>query len=181
MGRGASLGMSAPMGAPPAGEPRTQRWGLILAVVLLWAGCGRGHQVGDHVLVEWRGSDYPAVIVSVEGPTHFVVHYDGYSEDWDEVIQEARIHGKLGFSPAQGIQPPGRARDKATASTSASAGPRSVYREGERVRVEWHGSMYPATILGVLGDDRYRVHYEGYGNEWDEDVGLNRIQRKGAR
>ena len=40
---------------------------------------------------------------------------------------------------------------------------------------------YPATIITVLGDDRYRVHYEGYGNEWDEDIALNRILRKGGQ
>ena len=30
--------------------------------------------------------------------------------------------------------------------------------------------MYPASIIAVLGDDRYRVHYESYGDEWDEDI-----------
>jgi hypothetical protein len=156
-------------------------WAALVFVVS--TGCRRGHQVGDHVLVDWRGAEYPAVIVALEGPEHLVVHYDGYSNDWDEVIAASRIRGKLSFAPASGpgTQPPARMRERATASASASAGPRSVYREGERVRVEWHGSMYPATITGVLGDDRYRVHYEGYGNEWDEDVGLNRIQRKGTR
>ena len=46
------------------------------------------------------------------------------------------------------------------------------------MRVEWHGSTYPATILNTLGDDRYRIHYEGYGPEWDEDIAMGRIQRK---
>jgi hypothetical protein len=153
-------------------------WTLL---ALAWvAGCRRGHQVGDHVLVEWRGAEYPAVIVAVEGPSRFVVHYDGYSDDWDEEVPVARIHGRLSMTPVTG--PAAKAapvRARADASASPDAGPRSVYREGERVRVEWHGSLYPATIMGVLGDDRYRVHYEGYGSEWDEDVGLNRIQRKG--
>jgi hypothetical protein len=150
--------------------------------LLFVLGCRRGHQVGDHVLVEWRGAEYPAVIVSVESPARFVVHYDGYSEDWDEVIPIARIRGRLGMTPVTGpATKPAPLRAKADAGVPVDAGPRSVYREGERVRVEWHGSMYPATIIGVLGDDRYRVHYEGYGNEWDEDVGLNRIQRKGGR
>lgn len=157
-----------------------QVWAFGALLFLL--GCRRGHQVGDHVLVEWRGAEYPAVIVSVEGPTRFLVHYDGYSEDWDELIPIARIRGRLSMTPASGAAAkPAPLRAKADASVPLDAGPRSVYREGERVRVEWHGSMYPATIIGVLGDDRYRVHYEGYGNEWDEDVGLNRIQRKGGR
>jgi hypothetical protein len=155
-------------------------WAAV-GIALLW-GCRRGHQVGDHVLVEWRGAEYSAVIVAVEGPSRFVVHYDGYSDDWDEEIPATRIRGRLSMTPVSG--PPAKpapVRARAGASALSDAGPRSVYREGERVRVEWHGSIYPATITGVLGDDRYRVHYEGYGNEWDEDVGLNRIQRKGGR
>jgi hypothetical protein len=153
-----------------------------LFLLLLLGGCRRAHQVGDHVLVEWRGDDYPAVIVAIDGPAKFHVHYDGYSEDWDESIPATRIKARLSTSPepmsAGGPKP--RVHLGASASASGSTAPRppSVYRAGDRVRVEWHGSIYPATIINVLGDDRYRVHYDNFGNEWDEDIGLYRIQRK---
>jgi len=152
-------------------------------LLLLLTGCRRAHQVGDHVLVDWRGDDYPAVIVSIEGPAKFHVHYDGYSDDWDESIPATRIRGRLSASPTQiGAAAPTkiRIRPGPSASASGSAAPRSlsIYHTGDRVRVEWHGSVYPATIINMLGDDRYRVHYDNYGNEWDEDIGLNRIQRK---
>jgi hypothetical protein len=164
---------------------RSKTWATRAAALLLFiAGCRRAHQVGDHVLVAWRGSDYPAVIVGVEGPSKFHVHYDGFSEDWDEVIPATRIRGRLSTAPTPGSTgaiagrtqklPPG-----ASGSASAAPLPPSVYKLGDRVRVEWHGSIYSATIVSVLGDDRYRVHYEGYGNEWDEDIALSRIQRKG--
>ncbi len=155
------------------------------------AGCRRAHQVGDHVLVEWRGGEYPAVIVGVEGPAKFHVHYDGFGEDWDETIPATRIRGKLstapGAAPIATPQAKSHPKPGATASVSATASASAapllpnVYRLGDHVRVEWHGSIYPATIISVLGDDRYRVHYEGLGNEWDEDVPMNRIQRKGVR
>jgi len=160
---------------------RSRTWAWV--ALLLFAGCRRAHQVGDHVLVAWRGGDYPAVIVGVEGPSKFHVHYDGFSEDWDEVIPATRIRGRLSTAPAPGSTGPSRSRrPPASASGSASATPLppSVYKLGDRVRVEWHGSTYTATIVSVLGDDRYRVHYEGYGNEWDEDIALSRIQRKGG-
>jgi hypothetical protein len=151
-----------------------------VAVALLALGCRRAHQVGDHVLVEWRGAEYPAVIVGIEGPARFHVHYDGFSEDWDETIPATRIRGRLSTAP--GVAAPGmpssKYRSRAATSASAAPLPPSVYRLGDRVRVEWHGSIYPATIIAVLGDDRYRVHYESYGDEWDEDIPMSRIQRK---
>jgi hypothetical protein len=151
----------------------------VLAAFLVLSGCRRAHQVGDHVLVAWRGGDYPAVIVGVEGPSKFHVHYDGFSADWDEVIPATRIRGRLSSAPSPAAGPPIAKPRKPAASASAAPAPPSVYRLGDRLRVEWHGSIYTATVVNVLGDDRYRVHYEGYGTEWDEDVPLSRIQRKG--
>jgi len=157
---------------------RWARWAIVLVWVAL-AGCRRPNQVGDHVLVEWRGGEYPAVIVGVEGVSRFRVHYDGFSEDWDETVPATRIRGRLSTTPgAVAPAPASKAKIRASASASAAPLPPSVYRLGDRVRVEWHGSMYPATIIAVLGDDRYRVHYESYGDEWDEDIPMSRIQRK---
>ena len=115
------------------------------------------------------------------GAVQFHVHYDGFSEDWDEVIPATRIRSRLSAapSPAPATPPTSRARAKPSSSGAGTPIPPSVYRLGDRVRVEWHGSIYTATIVTVLGDDRYRVHYEGYGSEWDEDIALSRIQRKG--
>jgi hypothetical protein len=151
-----------------------------LALCALATGCRRAHQVGDHVVVEWRGDDYPAVIVAIEGPSRFRVHYDGYSDDWDEVIPGTRVHGRIppSTTPAPVTATKIRSRPGTSASGAASGSPTVGFRVGERVRVEWHGSIYPATILSEVGPDRYRVHYEGLGPEWDENVGLNRIQRK---
>jgi hypothetical protein len=41
--------------------------------------------------------------------------------------------------------------------------------DARRVEVEWEGDWYPATILEVRGA-KYRIHYLGYGAEWDEWV-----------
>src|SRR5260221_5046530 len=121
---------------------RTWIW-VALSLLLGWR---RAYQVGDHVMVSWRGGDYPAVIVGVEGPSKFHVHYDGFSEDWDEVIPATRVRARLTASPspAPGTAPAVRAT-RASASGSAAPVPPSVYRLGDRVRVEWHGSIYTAT------------------------------------
>src|SRR5260221_12083707 len=104
-------------------------------LLLVLTGCRRAHQVGDHVLVDWRGDDYPAVIVSIEGPAKFHVHYDGYSDDWDESIPATRIRGRLSASSTQiggaaptkiRIRPGQSATPSASASARGAPAPRSL-------------------------------------------------------
>lgn len=71
----------------------------------------------------------------------------------------------------------------APSSSSARAGtvePRARAREGRSpgtaILVEWHGKYYEATVLSTTPDGLTRIHYEGYGPEWDEDVGEDRIR-----
>jgi hypothetical protein len=148
------------------------------------AGCGRKYRVGDHVVVQWRGGEYPGVITGVEGGAKFRIHYDGFSEDWDELLPSSRVIERLPQSAAApgGPHPWATAPAPASASAQPSAaprapGPRDLYRVGDHVRVEWHGAIYGATVIAVPELDAYRVHYEGYGDEWDETVSASRIQR----
>jgi hypothetical protein len=46
-----------------------------------------------------------------------------------------------------------------------------------RVEVEWENNWYPATILEKKGS-QYRIHYIGYGSEWDEWVDAARLRRR---
>lgn len=141
----------------------------IAVVCAALAACQRSHDVGDHVLVEWEGDVYPAMIVEVPGPGKVKVHYDGFDEIWDEVIPRNRIKGVV-EGEARIPDPPEKVR-----RTAVEAAKTNEYKIGDRVKVEWSRSQYPAVIVGILGPERYRVHYEGYGNEWDENVGRERI------
>lgn len=47
---------------------------------------------------------------------------------------------------------------------------------GTRILVEWHGELYEATVLATTPDGLTRIHYEGYGPEWDEEVDDERIR-----
>jgi len=67
---------------------------LIALSLLLLCGCSRAYDVGDHVLVEWEGKVYPAMILEVPGPGKVKVHYDGYGNEWDENVGRSRIQGK---------------------------------------------------------------------------------------
>jgi len=55
----------------------------------------------------------------------------------------------------------------------------SAWKPREEVEVEWHGSWWPAVVLEKRGD-RFLVHYEGYGSDWDEVVGPDRIRERRA-
>jgi hypothetical protein len=146
---------------------------IVLAIALFvtgTTGCKRNYGVGDHVLVDWEGNTYPAMIIAATSPTKYKVHYEGYDDIWDEVVPRSRIKG---FVEGDVAEPPAKVRAKALQAAQTN-----VHKLGDRVRVEWHGQMYPAVITGIVGQERYRVHYEGYGPEWDETVGLSRIQTR---
>jgi CHAT domain-containing protein/Tfp pilus assembly protein PilF len=50
-----------------------------------------------------------------------------------------------------------------------------VWKLNDHVEVEWKGDWYQAQIIQVQGN-RYKVHYDGYENSWDEWVDNNRIR-----
>lgn len=145
---------------------------VTLATALGSSGCKRRYEVGDKVLVEWEKNVYPAVILETNGPTKIKVHYEGYDPIWDEIVPRDRIKG-FNEGTAPHPEPPPKVRAKALQAAQTN-----VYKIGDRVRVEWHGTMYPAVIVGIVGQERYRIHFENYGDEWDDTVGLNRIQQR---
>ncbi|NUP10419.1 MAG: hypothetical protein HOW73_30585 [Polyangiaceae bacterium] len=145
---------------------------LIAWVFALLVACSRGYRVGDEVMVEWEGKDYPAVILEADGATKFKVHFIGFDDVWDESVPKSRIKGKRTGNEVQ-PEPPPKVRQKAMEAAQSN-----TFRVGDHVRVEWKDRLYPAQIVDVVGKERYKVRYEGYGSEWDEIVGLNRVQPK---
>jgi hypothetical protein len=112
-----------------------------------------GYAVGESVLVEWRGRWTPATIVEIRG-AEYKVHYLGWGAEWDEVVGASRVQ-PLSASPAVAVA--------------------QTWNAGDRVQVQWKGAWYPATILEVSGNG-YRVHYQGYGSNWDEVVAPYRVK-----
>jgi hypothetical protein len=147
----------------------------LLALAL--AGCKRPYRVGEHVLVEWEeGKLYPAHVVEVNGPARYRVHFDGYDSHWDEDVGIDRIRGRV--QGAVTPPPPPAKVARALGAPTGSAGIAegiNPFREGDRVRVTWRGSVYGAIVIKAVGRDRVLVHYEGHENAWDEEVALDRI------
>ncbi len=143
---------------------------LLLALLFGAPACKEEMHVGDRVLVDWEGQVYPAVILEVTSPTKFKVHYEDYDPVWDEVVPKERVKGLVEGEPVR-PDPPAKVRAKAI-----EAAKKNVYKVGDRVRVEWRGQLYAASVIEIVGHERYRIHYEGYGHEWDETVELDRIK-----
>ncbi len=148
------------------------RWAPLVLGSLALTACKRAPTIGDHVLVDWENNDYPAMVIEAPSPTKFKVHYDGYDTVWDEVVSKEKIRG-LVEGPVVVHEPPAKVRAKAMKAAQTN-----VYKLNDHVRVEWHGQIYPARVTGIVGQEKYRVSYDGYGHEWDEIVGLARIQPK---
>lgn len=154
----------------------------IVLVTFAAIGCKQPYRVGEHVLVEWEKEQppYPAYIIERPSPTRYRVHFDGYDSRWDEDVSVDRVLGRVEGHVAAPPPPTKVALALGVASpkTAGSAGEVAVspYKEGDRVRVSWRGSVYSATVTKVVAKDRFEVHYEGHEAAWDETVGIDRIQ-----
>ncbi|HRG98380.1 MAG TPA: hypothetical protein PLR99_19145 [Polyangiaceae bacterium] len=82
------------------------------------------------------------------------------------------------FAPPTAVPGPERVVVRTVVAPCQRARPREV---GSPLQVEWHGSYYPATVLGMTDEGRVRIRYDGYGAEWDEDVTDERIREPGDR
>jgi len=54
------------------------------------------------------------------------------------------------------------------------------FKVGDKVEVEWRSVWYAAEIKSVEGQNRWKIGYDGYGANWDEIVGPERIRPRGA-
>ena len=119
------------------------------SLVIAPAGKKKPPRSGERLEVESKGAWYPARILEEDG-TRLRVRYAGYGAEWDEWVGPDRARA---WKPAHHVA-------------------------GTRVEVRWKTEWHPSTILeGRLGV--HRIHYEGYGEEWDEWVSSDRIRPAG--
>lgn len=111
------------------------------------------HVVGDRVMIAWGGSWWTSSVIAVLTDGRLVIHYDGWGNEWDELVNDAaRVRTEV-------------------------QGP-SSYKVGDAAFVEWKGSWWPAKVTAVAKGG-YAIHYDGYGPEWDEVVAPSRMKRMG--
>jgi hypothetical protein len=55
----------------------------------------------------------------------------------------------------------------------------SKYSAGSKVEILWSGSWYKGEVLEV-NDNKYKIHYDGYGSAFDEWVTSERLRKEGS-
>jgi hypothetical protein len=87
-----AAGLGTPgLGTAPALNGLTPPSGITPAPVPTQAAAAVDFKAGDKVEVEWRGTYYPSVILAVTGPDQYKIHYDKFSNSFDEVVPKSRI------------------------------------------------------------------------------------------
>ena len=54
------------------------------------------------------------------------------------------------------------------------------FKVGDKVEVKWGSTWYAAEVKAVEGAGKWKIGYDGYGTNWDEIVGPDRIRARGA-
>jgi hypothetical protein len=126
---------------------------LILVAATLLSSCTAAADhpdSGPALEVSWGGQWWPAEIVD-ERCDLTKIHYVGWGNDWDEWVEPHRIRVAPQRQSTRSLRP------------------------DDPADVLWEGKWWPATILKRQGN-RFYIHYDGYGQSWDEWVGLERIR-----
>jgi hypothetical protein len=143
----------------------------------------------------WYGSRwYDATIKQVRSGGRYLVSYDGWSDNWDEVVTVERLQkitppaatepADQSLLQAEGLVVIEATQDAGAAATEveddeADEAERDLaYGEGEAVRVLWRSTWYDGTIKAVRGDGTYLIGYDGYGSNWDEVVDTTRLEKR---
>lgn len=50
-----------------------------------------------------------------------------------------------------------------------------TYTTGDALQISWEGSWYAGHVVEVA-DGRYKVHYDGWADNWDEWVATDRLR-----
>jgi hypothetical protein len=104
------------------------------------------------------------------------VQFEGCDSHWQRDVALDKVLGRL--DEAEEARAPGAVACSpvGTASKGGPSGVATPYKVGDRIRVRWRGSVYTASVAGVIAPDRFLVHYEGHEAAWDEVVPLERVE-----
>lgn len=148
----------------------------ILAVIFSLFSCNQPYRVGEHVWVDLDGQRYRAFIVDRASSGRFRVQFEGCDTHWQRDVTLEKIVGRLDEVESARAPTVVACSPVGVAAKGGTTGVRTPYKVGDRIRVRWRGSVYTASVAGVIAPDRFLVHYEGHEAAWDEIVPLERVE-----
>lgn len=110
----------------------------------------RDYHVGEKVLVMSQNRVLLGDVVQQVSNVAWRVHYDGYPPEAMEYVGADRLR-----RPFAGL---------------------SSHAVGEAVLVDVNGQTLPARILALSAADRWIVRYDGYGAQYDQEIGESRLR-----
>jgi hypothetical protein len=124
---------------------------VILAIALiLTASAALGRGPARPVEVLWGGTYYAAEILEIRGGL-YRVHYTDWGSEWDEWVPRHRMRPAAERPPLERVQ------------------------VGQKLEARWHGTWWAAEVVAAK-NGFYRIHYTGWGVEWDEWVEIDRLR-----
>jgi hypothetical protein len=148
---------------------------LLASTSLVLPACADNYRIGDQVLVDYEGNRCPGYVIDQKSRTRFRIHFDFEGYEWQEDVSFDKVLGRVKSQPPPCPLPRKVRLALGLQSTPTEQQQASPYRVGDRIRVRWRQSVYPATVLQIAGADRLLVHYEGHEKVWDETISADRI------
>jgi hypothetical protein len=170
------VSVSVPSGARGGQRRQSWLWAVIGAGCAMLGACRENLRIGDHVLVEYDGRHCPGYVIDKKRDTRFRIHFDFEGYDWEDEVAADQVLGRVQDPTAECPLPTRVRASLGLVETPKSSDRGSAYRVGDRVRVRWRGSVYPASVTAVLAPDTVVVHYQGHEDAWDETINLDRIE-----
>lgn len=130
---------------------------LVLAIALLITShaAASDRERTRAVEVLWGGDYYAAEILETRGKL-YRIHYTDWGSEWDEWVERNRVRPVAERPPLERV------------------------RVGDKLEARWHGTWWAAEIVAVK-NGFFKVHYTGWGPEWDEWMEIDRLRRSSAR
>lgn len=97
-----------------------------------------------------------------------------YKEETDQLVI---LFGEVGGHAATGSRLEPSLQATVESEEDSPQESMGTYNIGQEVQVEWSGGWYKAKILDRK-EGLYKVHYSGWGDNWDEWVKPERIKEK---
>jgi len=113
-------------------------------------------QVKSRAIEVWWGDQWWAAEIMETRGDQTKIHYTGWGPEWDEWVGADRMR------------------------TVAPRVPPKNVKVGSKLEVEWHGRWWAGEVI-TTKNGFYKIHYSGWGPEWDEWMEIDRMRAPTGR